>query len=58
MTLLLFFILTNQHTWEFLTIEEHTRSYCEYLAQDLKRAFTDTPGNMRAVCTDNEWNDA
>lgn len=51
MTLLIYFILTAAHRWEFLCVEHvDSRELCEYLARDVNKAFSNTPGNMRIVC--------
>lgn len=52
-TLMLFLMLTPNHTWEFLRIDvAPSANYCRFLALDVERAFTNTPGNMRIICAD------
>lgn len=59
MTLLVYFILTAAHTWEFMAIEHvSTRAYCEYLARDVDMAFSNTPGNVRILCADDDGAEA
>jgi hypothetical protein len=58
-TLLLYFILTQQHTWQFLAVEHvTTREYCEYLANTVDRVYRGTPGNVRIVCADDQGSEA
>lgn len=51
--LIVYFILTSAHRWEFLAIEpSDSQAYCSLLASQAKVMFTDSPGNMRVVCMD------
>ncbi len=52
-TLLVYFILTAAHRWEFRAVEHvSSREYCEYLARDVNKAFANMPGNIWILCTD------
>ncbi len=54
-TLLIYFILTTAHHWQFLAVEHvESRNFCEYLALDVNKAFSNTPGNVRIICADDE----
>jgi hypothetical protein len=58
-TLLIYFILTAAHRWEFMAVEHvSSREYCEYLAGDVNKAFANMPGNMRILCTDDTRSEA
>lgn len=58
-TLLVYFVLTAGHTWEFLAIEHvTTRAYCEMLQDDLSKVYKAEPGNMRILCADDEGSEA
>jgi hypothetical protein len=47
---LIYFILTADHRWEFLTAQSGSRDYCERLQNTLVNNFTNTPGNIRLEC--------
>jgi hypothetical protein len=48
--MLVYFILTHDHRWQFLTTQNGMRDYCERLQSTLVRNFTNTPGNIRLEC--------
>ena len=49
--LILYFMLSEAHKWEFLAIEPtESAAYCEMLAGQLDRMNMDQPGNVRVVC--------
>jgi hypothetical protein len=51
--LIIYFLLGENHRWEFLAIEPtDTVEYCELLAGELERMNVDRPGNVRVVCAD------
>lgn len=58
--LILYFILTASHRWEFFSIEtvngpgSGPRTYCEQQAENVAAVYRDQPGNMRVVCADDE----
>ncbi len=59
MTIMVYLILTMSHNWEFLAIEHvGSRHYCEYLANDVNKAFSNTPGNVRVICADDDGSEA
>lgn len=55
-TLLIYFILTATHRWEFFSIETvngpGSKEYCTMQALSVELVFKDQPGNMRVVCAD------
>jgi hypothetical protein len=57
--LIVYFIMMPDRHWEFMAIE-HTNSlgYCRMLQDDLSKAYSGTPGNMRVICTDDEGGEA
>lgn len=58
-TLLVYFVLTQSHTWEFLAVEHvTTREYCEYLAGTVERVYRGTPGNLKVICSEDEGTEA
>jgi hypothetical protein len=53
--LIIYVVLTSAHRWEFMAIEQAgNMSYCEMLRDDVKRVFSDRPGNIRILCVDDE----
>jgi hypothetical protein len=49
--LLIYFIFTPAHKWEFFAIEEcQSRYICELSAIQVDAVFKSEPGNMRIVC--------
>ncbi len=58
-TLLIYFILTAAHRWEFMAVEHvESRGYCEYLALDVNKVFANQPGNIRILCADDDGGEA
>ncbi len=52
MTILLYFVLTASHTWQFMAIEHvESRGYCEMLAHDVNKAFANQRGNVKILCS-------
>ncbi len=51
--LLVYFIFTQAHTWQFFAIEEcQSRYICELSSIQVDDVFKSEPGNMRIVCVD------
>ena len=58
-TLLIYLILSPAHQWEFLAIEHvESRYYCELVARDVSKVFSNAPGNMRIICMDDTGENA
>lgn len=55
--LIIYLILTQDHRWEFLAIERtDSRAYCDVISEEVRSIFSDKPGNIRVLCTeDEEW---
>jgi hypothetical protein len=51
-SILIYLMLTADHTWKFMATELTSRSYCEMLKRDVGKVFKDRPGNMRVICSE------
>ncbi len=51
--LLIYFIFTADHHWQFFAIEEcRSRYICELSSVQVDDVFKSEPGNMRIICVD------
>jgi hypothetical protein len=51
--LMLYFYLNADMQWRFMAIEEAgNMAYCKMLADDVKRVFSNKPGNIQILCAD------
>jgi hypothetical protein len=54
-TALVFFMLNQDHKWDFFAVERgETRLYCEVMAKEAMRVFSDIPGNVLIICMDDK----
>jgi hypothetical protein len=58
-TLLIYFILTTAHHWQFLAVEHvESRNFCEWVAASVNNVYSGTPGNVRIICADDDGAEA
>lgn len=50
-TLIIYFFLTQEYNWEFMTVQRAgDYTYCEMLRNQVKDVFRNKPGNQKIVC--------